>query len=48
MSDLPNGRLSVGEKLFSKVREDYFGPLVVKLSNVLKVIKQLPKDMEFC
>ena len=33
MSNLPNDRLSVGEKPFSKVGVDYFGPLVVKLSN---------------
>ena len=32
MSNLPNDRLSVGEKSFSKVGVDYFGPLVVKLS----------------
>ena len=32
MSKLPNERLSVVEKPFSKVGVDYFGPLVVKLS----------------
>ena len=32
MSKLPNDRLSVVEKPFSKVGVDYFGPLVVKLS----------------
>ena len=32
MSNLPNDRLSVGEKPFSKVGVDYFGPLLVKLS----------------
>ena len=32
MSKLPNGRLSVGAKPFSKVSVDYFGPLVVKLA----------------
>ena len=32
MSNLSNDRLSVGEKPFSKVGVDYFGPLVVKLS----------------
>ena len=32
MSNLPNDRLSVGEKPFSKVGVDYFGSLLVKLS----------------
>ena len=32
MSKLPNDRLSVVEKPFSKVGADYFGPLVVTLS----------------
>ena len=32
MSNLPNDRLSVGEKPFSKVGVDYFGPQLVKLS----------------
>ena len=32
MSKLPNDRLSVVEKSFSKVGVDYFGPLVVTLS----------------
>ena len=32
MSKLPNDRLSVVEKPFSKVGVDYFGPLVVTLS----------------
>ena len=32
MSKLPNDRLSLGEKPFSKVGADNFGPLVVRLS----------------
>ena len=32
MSRLPDERLSLGEKPFTKVSVDYFGPLMVKLS----------------
>ena len=32
MSKLPNDRLSLGEKPFSKVGVDNFGPIVVRLS----------------
>ena len=32
MSKLPDERLSLGEKPFTKVSVDYFGPLMVKLS----------------
>ena len=47
MSNLPNDRLSLGEKPFNKVGVDYFGPLLVKLSKQTQSNQATAKRFSF-